>query len=264
MIRAFYNLKTAPFSKEINPKDIFMAHFTPELFNRLDYMREKRGIMLVTGQPGTGKTLYLRAFVEKLNENLYKAFYIPLSSVSTLEFYRQLSVYLSGQSYWKKSVLFKTIQESIKDYVSNNKKIPVIIFDESEFLKNENFLEFQIIANFNMDSSDPCLFIILAQPHLRERLSTPILQPFNQRISLKFHIPPFSREETSAYVIHHLGVAGTKQSIFSENALSAIYQNSGGIPRIINAISLNTMTIGALEKKEALTEDEVYRASKEL
>ena len=157
-----------------------------------------------------------------------------------------------------------TIQNSIRNYVLNNKKVPVIIFDEAHLLKIDNFYELQIITNFNMDSSDPALVILIGQPHLRERLLIPVLQSFNQRISLKYHLPALTKEETASYVHHHLALAGLKEPLFNQNALNAIYQNSGGIPRMINALCTKTMTLGAIEKKDALSEDEVFRATHEL
>lgn len=264
MIETFYNLKRLPFQKDINIDDIFMANYTEELMRRLEFMKQKRGIMLITGSPGVGKTLYIRAFTDKLNPNQYKTFYTPLSTVNTLEFYRQLSLYLCGESHWKKSQLFRAIQDSIKDYVSNNKKIPVVIFDDAHLMKIENFYELQIIANFDMDSTDPCLFIVVGQAHLRDRLLIPVLQSFNQRISLKFSIPPLTKDETSSYIQHHLKLAGRIDPLFNENALLSIFQISGGMARVINSLALKSMTIGAIEKKELITEEEVYRASQEL
>lgn len=264
MIKAFYNLKRLPFQKYLSHQDIFKTDSTHELLRRLEHMKQQRGIMLLTGMPGTGKTLHIKAFVETLNQNFYKPFYIPLSTVNTLEFYRQLSLYLSGESHWRKSDLFQAIQLSIRDYVSNSKRIPVIIFDEAHLMKNENFYELQIITNFDMDSLDPCLFIIAAQPHLRDRLLRPVHQSLNQRIALKFHLPALAKDETPAYITHHLSLSGLKQPLFNENALAAIHQNSAGIPRVINSLAIKTMTIGALEKKEILTEEEIYRASQEL
>src|SRR5208282_581072 len=72
MIEVFYKLKRLPFQKDINPKDMFVYAASQELARRLEHMKQKRGIMLITGTPGTGKTLHIRAFVEKLNPNLFK------------------------------------------------------------------------------------------------------------------------------------------------------------------------------------------------
>jgi type II secretory pathway predicted ATPase ExeA len=264
MIEAFYNLKTLPFQKDIKADDIFQSSATRELFERLEYMKNKRGIMLLTGLPGTGKTLHLRAFVDRLNPNLFKSFYLPLSTINTTEFYRQLAVCLGGEPCWGKSQLFQSIQNSIKHYVLNNKKVPVIIFDESHMMKSDNFHELQIITNFNMDSEDPVILILAAQPHLREKLSSPVHQSFNQRITLKFNITPLSEKETHEYIMHQMKLAGRKEILFNESAIATIHKNSGGTPRVINKLALKCMTLGAIEKKETLTEEEVYCASKEL
>jgi len=264
MIKAFYGLKRLPFQKDIPPKDIYISDSSRELSRRLEHMKQTRGLMLITGLPGSGKTLHVRAFSDGLNPNLYKVVYIPLCTVNIIEFYRQLSVLLGGDPLWRKSQLFDSIQNSIKDYVQNHKKIPVIIFDEAHLLLNENFYELQIIANFAMDSSDPAIFILIGQQHLRDRLMRPIHLPFNQRITLKYHMPPFAQEETADYIQHQLALAGRKEPLFNQNALSAVHQNSAGLPRVINSLCSKAMTVGALEKKDVLTEEEVYTATQEL
>jgi type II secretory pathway predicted ATPase ExeA len=268
MIEAFYNFKRLPFRKDIAGEEIFLSAAGKEMLQRLEYMKQNRGLMLVTGLPGTGKTLHLRAFSEQINANLYQCFYLPLSTVSTSEFYRQLAVALNAEDYWKKSQLFQSIQRAIKQFVSNKKKIPIIIFDEAHLLKNENFYELQIISNFNMDSIDPALFILVGQPHLCDRLLSPIHQAFNQRINLKFCLTPLGREETEQYINHHLKLAGrsshSNEALFSPSAIDAIHRNSSGTPRVINTLAIKSLTLGALEKKEMLTEEDVYAATKEL
>lgn len=264
MIEAYFNLKKPPFLKDIDPMDIFASECARELRQRLEYMKQHRGMMLLTGGPGSGKTLHLRAFVASLNKNLYKYFYIPLSTVNIMDFYRQLCSTLGIDPPYRKAQLFACIQSAIQDYVENMKKIPVIIFDEAHLFMNENFFELQIITNFSFDSIDPAIFILAGQPHLRDRLLGPIYQSFNQRIFLKFHLTPLSKNETIEYVNHHLNIAGAANPIFSPNSLSAIYQVSAGVCRIINKLALKTMAIGSLEKKDTLTEEDVYRASREL
>jgi general secretion pathway protein A len=264
MIEAYYNLKNVPFRKDINPKDIFVSDSSRELSRRLEHMKQTRGFMLITGTPGTGKTLHVRTFSDGLNPNLYKVVYVPLSTVNSSEFYRQICVLLGGEPLHRKAQLFASIQHQVRDYVQNQKKIPVIIFDEAHLLINENFAELQIIANFAIDSQDPALFILVGQQHLREKLLRPIYQPFNQRITLKYHLPPFTPEETSAYVQHQLALAGRKDPLFNQTALAAVHQNSIGIPRVINSLCVKAMTIGAIEKKETISEEEIFRATQEL
>ena len=149
MLQAYWNLTGTPFDKSIKTDQLFMSQGIKELLSRLQYMKQHRGIMLISGQPGTGKTTALRAFVNELSELSFQSFYVPLATVKVLDFYRQLNLLLGGEPFHFKAKLFVSIQQNIKDMVANNKKIPVIIFDEAHLLKNENFTELQIISNFN-------------------------------------------------------------------------------------------------------------------
>jgi len=102
MIEAFYQLKKLPFQKNIEPQNLFMTPATLELKNRLEYIKHTRGLMLLTGMPGVGKTLNIGAFINQLNPNLYKSFYIPLSTINPLEFYSQICFYLTKETCFKK------------------------------------------------------------------------------------------------------------------------------------------------------------------
>lgn len=94
-----------------------------------------RGIMLLTGEPGTGKTTALRRFVDNLSNELFLPVYLPLSTVAIGDFYKQLNSKLHGPSLSTKSVLFKSIQERILYYAQQANKVPVIIIDEAHLLK---------------------------------------------------------------------------------------------------------------------------------
>jgi general secretion pathway protein A len=122
MLEAFFGLTGRPFDKSIKPDQLFMSNGVKELFSRLEYMKQHRGIMLISGQPGTGKTTALRAFVNGLSQLSYQSFYVPLATVNVLDFYRQLNNQLGGEPFFFKAQLFVTIQKSIKDLVSNVKK----------------------------------------------------------------------------------------------------------------------------------------------
>jgi type II secretory pathway predicted ATPase ExeA len=239
------------------------SEFT-ELSGRLTYMKKQRGIMLITGEPGSGKTTAIRNFVTGLNKDRFFPLYLPLATVAIGDFYKQLNEALKGEHCAAKSILFKSIQERILHYTVQLNKIPVIIIDEAHLLKNDNFFELQIISNFNMDSLDPALFILVAQSHLNDRLARNYLDSFNQRINMKFHFNSLKPSEVTKLIEHQLKTAGAAKTIFNDNACKAIHSLSGGIVRKIGKLVDKSLALGVSLKKDIITEEEVMAASKEL
>jgi len=264
MLQAYWNLAGLPFEKSIHPDQLFISQSGKELNSRLQYMKNHRGLFLLTGQPGVGKTTALRAFVQQLPDLSFQSFYVPLATVNVLDFYRQINHALNGEHRHFKADLFRQIQQLIKDMITHTKKIPVFIFDEAHLLKNENFTELQILANFNMDSTDPALFILAGQPHLSDRLTRPVLISFYQRITLKYHLLPLTADEIQPFIDQNLRLVGCLQSPFSPNAIDAIWKNTTGVHRRVADLALKSMTCGMLQKTTALTEEHVFLAAREL
>jgi type II secretory pathway predicted ATPase ExeA len=81
---------------------------------------------------------------------------------------------------------------------------------------------------------------------------------------MRYHIPFLDKKETKAYVEHRLNICGVRESIFSDPAIEAIYQNTTGIPRVIDSIAGKALTLAAMRKKHMITEEEIFSASKEI
>ena len=264
MYKAFYGLSRQPFPKDIEPAHMFKYTDFTELNSRLDYMKKQRGIMLLSGEPGSGKTTAIRNFVSGLNQDRFIPLYIPLATVAIGDFYKQLNDILKGERCSSKSVLYRSIQERILHYSVQLNKTPIVIIDEAHLLKNDNFFELQIITNFNMDSLDPALFILVAQSHLNDRLGRNFLESFNQRINMKFHMSSLKPSEVSKFIDHQIKNAGGTKEIFTENACKTIHNLSGGIVRKIGKLAEKSLSLGVSMKKHILTEEEVMIDSKEL
>lgn len=264
MLTAYYGLKGIPFDRSIKPEHLFVSKSSKELLSRLKYIKERRGIMVITGESGVGKTTTIRSFVNHLSSLSFKHFYAPLATVTTIDFYRQLNQKLGGEPSHFKSRLFQSIQTLVVDLYNNSKITPVIILDEAHLMKNENYQELQLITNFNMDSYDPFVIILIGQPHLADRLSRPIHKSLEQRITIKHHLLPLEKDEVKLYIDHILKINGLSKSPFSDAAIETIYKNTHGNLRLIGTLALNTMMLGVLQKVKTLTEEHVYKASQEL
>lgn len=228
---------------------------------------------MVSGNSGVGKTTLLRSFAESLDSKFFKIAYAPLATVSVIDFYRQLAFLLAGYTPHKKELLFRTIQDTIMELAVNQKKIPVIIFDDAHFLKNENFFELQLISNFNFDSLSPALFILIAQPHLLERIKRPAFEAFYQRISIKINLQPLSLQETQAFISHVLKNASPSQNLqqqqqqknlFNQQAIEMIFRRSRGIPRVIASIMEQALIYGAAHNMQTIDENVICDIEPEL
>lgn len=264
MINTFYGFSHTPFAKDIAAERLLATEAFSELSRRLDYMRQRLGLMLVTGEAGTGKTAAVRAFVQQLNPSVYKLFYVPLSTVTPLDFWLLLNSEFGGRPSSRKSTLFKNLQQAVRDYVENAKKTPILILDEGQCLPDKTLDEIPILLNFQMDSIDPLLMILIGHPDLGRRLQRPMFRNIHQRILLAYQLPALDAAETKNYVCHHLKLAGGKPEIFTDSAYLALSKTSGGICRMINRLCLAALNRGVLQQKATLDEEDIYQASAEL
>jgi len=110
---AWFGLKRFPFDKNIKTRDILDTEPLEECSARLDYIKRRGGIMLLTGDPGVGKTLALRRYVENLNENLFKTYYTPLSTLSRSDLLYHINRILGLPPRMSKSIVYSQIQKAL-------------------------------------------------------------------------------------------------------------------------------------------------------
>jgi type II secretory pathway predicted ATPase ExeA len=263
MIQARFGLKRLPFDKSIATGDLFAWPGLEELTARLEMAKSARGIMLLTGEPGTGKTVGVRRFVASLSGERYVCCYLPLATVTILDAYGQLNRALGGTDARSKSQMFEQIQRGVAELTSRGKQ-PVIVFDEADLLKSAMFDELRILLNFEMDSKDPLLLILVGQPQLLAKLSLRIHLPFRQRVAMRYRMPPMSEEQTRGYVEHHLHLAGRRQRLFTDEAMMQLFVQSGGVARVVGNLALTAMTEAALAGHDLVGLEEVITASREV
>lgn len=260
MYKPFYSLARIPFSKDMNPAEAFLSTDYQEALNGLDYLRRSKGIGLVIGDPGAGKTFTLRSFKDSLNPALYHVVYFPLSTGGVMDFYRGLAYGLGEDPKFRKVDLFRQIQQGIERMEQERKVTPVFILDEMHMAKDAFLQDLALLFNFQMDSSNPFILVLAGLPHLKTRLNLNHHRPLAQRIIMRYHIQPLKKEDVFSYIDHHLKLAGAKMPIFTETALEAIALRSQGWPRVINTLTVNCLLYGAQLKKEQIDEEIVQMA----
>jgi general secretion pathway protein A len=264
MFKSFYSLAKEPFSKDIRPSDAFLSSDYQGALNALTYLQKSKGIGLLIGNPGAGKTFTLRAFKESLNPSLYHVIYFPLSTGGVMDFYRGLAYGLGEEPKYRKVDLFRQIQQGIERMDKERKVTPVFILDEMHLAKDAFLQDIALLFNFQMDSTNPFILILAGLPHLKTRLTMNHHRPLSQRLIMKYEIQPLAKEEIVSYINHHLKIAGAKMPIFTESALEAIALRSQGWPRVINKITINSLLFGFQLKKEQIDEEVVRLAIEDI
>ena len=258
-LQAWFGLKRFPFDKNIKVHDAVDTEPLKECLARLDYIKRRGGIMLLTGDPGVGKTLALRRFVQTLNENLFKTYYTPLSTLSRADILCHLNRMLGLTQRMSKSAIYTQIQKALLESKEQMAKTVLLIIDEAHLLQTGPLEELRLLTNFKMDSYDPFILILSGQSDLRRIMDFAVMEPFNQRIAIKYHMPTLRPEQSKLYVTHHLKLAGAKEPILDEKALEAVHEVSFGIPRKIGTITEQALTYAMFDQKQTVSADIVLK-----
>ena len=239
---AWFGFKHYPFDKEIKNADIVDTPVLTEALARFDYMKRRGGIMLLTGDPGVGKTIATRKFAESLNDNLFNVLYTPLSTLNRTDILRHINALLGLQNRFTKSANYQQIQKELLDSREHRGRTVVLIIDEAHLLKPGPLEEIRLLTNFKMDSFDPFLLILSGQSDLKRMMNFAVMEPLKQRLRMQCHMTGLSEQDTVDYITSRLKWAGCTDTIFKEDALAAIYEYSYGFPRIIGNICEEALT----------------------
>jgi general secretion pathway protein A len=256
---AWFGLKRFPFDKSIKPADLFPTEPLKECLARLDYIKRRGGILLLTGDPGVGKTLALRHFVTALNENLFKPFYTPLSTLSRADLLYHINRLLGLTPRLSKSAIYIQIQQTLLISKEQTGKTILLIIDEAHLLQTGPLEELRLLTNFKMDSYDPFILILCGQSDLKRIMDFAVMEPFSQRIAIRYHMPGLSLDETKNYILHHLKLAGAQEPLLNDQALSAVHEVSFGIPRKIGAVTEAALTYAMFDQKRIVSPEMVLK-----
>lgn len=263
--RTFFGFTREPFTSDI---DLDAILETPELLavnQRVDYVIRIGGIGLLTGEVGAGKSTALRWASGRLHPAKYKVLWVTATSGSILEVYRQLLAELDIKTASSsRAILTSNIRNQIQNLVTTKRQQPLLIIDEASLLRLDVFTELHTLTQFEGDSK-PWLPIVLAgQNNLADNLLYRTAIPLSSRIVARSHLEAVNREGMENYLLHHLSIAGLKNSPFEEAAVTAIHQGSGGLFRKANHLARGALIAAAGEKAQTITADHVRIADSEL
>ena len=245
MYAEFYGLKELPFALTPDPRFIYFTPSHTEVMANLHYGIESgKGLVVVTGEVGTGKTTILRWMMQRLDRTVLVA-YIFNPRLSVAEFYQHVATLLDVQKWETKSELLLELGKALESRHSRGLRT-VLIIDEAQGLSPHVLEEIRLLSNFESDTAKQLQIVLTGQPELREVLNNPDLRQLKQRVALRCVIKPLPNvEETDRYITSRLLVAGAERTdIFSPGSIDYIFRCSEGIPRNINNLCDNALLAG--------------------
>jgi len=241
----FYGLKELPFALTPDPRFIYFTPSHTEVMANLHYGIESgKGLVVVTGEVGTGKTTILRWMMQRLDRTVLVA-YIFNPRLSVSEFYQHVATLLEVQKWETKSDLLLELGRALESRHSRGLRT-VLIIDEAQGLSPHVLEEIRLLSNFESNTAKQLQIVLTGQPELRDVLNNPDLRQLKQRVALRCVIKPLPNvEETDRYITSRLLVAGAEHTdIFSPAAIDFIFRCSEGIPRNINNLCDNALLAG--------------------
>ncbi|HEX7176541.1 MAG TPA: AAA family ATPase [Pyrinomonadaceae bacterium] len=243
----FYGLKELPFALTPDPRFIYFTPSHTEAMANLHYGIESgKGLIVVTGEVGTGKTTILRWMMQRLDRTVLVG-YIFNPRMSVEEFYQHIasSRLLNVQSWHNKSELIIALGDTLEERHARGLRT-VLIVDEAHGLSTAVLEEIRLLSNFESDTAKQLQIVLTGQPELREVLNRQELRQLKQRVALRCEIRPLPDvEETERYISSRLLVAGAERTdIFTETAIDFVFRCSNGIPRLVNNLCDNALLSG--------------------
>lgn len=264
MYRKHFGLTRYPFPENLDPGDLFAGSAQREAEARLRHLLDLRGIGLVTGEVGSGKTTLCRKVASSLHGGLYRVYYVPLSTGNVLDMYKSIAWELGLPTERNRAAAFRVIRAEITRLCIEAKQRPVLIVDEAHHLRNDVLEDLRLLTNYEMDSENRLCLLLVGLTELRRRLSMTVHESLSQRIVVRHHLTGLLREELSEYIRHLLRLAGCELDLFEPAAVEAVFQATHGMLRKVNRLAHYSLSAAAITKAQAVNIEHVQAALDEV
>lgn len=253
-LQSYFGFAKMPFTKYMWATKMFEASSQQELLEGLRFWLETKGIALIYGPAGVGKSITLRRFKTDIDERRFEVFYLFHLRTTPLGFMRSLARLIGVPVLYQQADLFDALSASLGQYEERTRKHPLIIFDDGDGLSDQLLELLRILANFAMDSEDRFSFILSGSPKLAARIRAPQNEALRQRIGFSHNLRGFTIDDAHAYVTFHLERAEGPKDLFTEGAIQLIFHLAKGLPRVINQIALQGLIRAAIRRVDAIDE----------
>ena len=260
LLAAHYGFGRTPFGRDLAPQMLHRTAGHGEAVARINWCINERALGVITGEVGSGKTVAARAATTTLDASRHSVIYLGNPAIGARGLYAAIVTALGGVPRFHKASLIPQAADALAAEENERGKRVVVVVDEAHLLAADQLEELRLLTNADMDSHSAFACLLVGQPTLRRRIKLGTFAALDQRIALRFAMPPMTPAETTTYIAHHLTLAGRADTLFSDDAVALIHQVSRGLPRAVNNLALQAL-VAAYATKKAIVDESSARAA---
>jgi type II secretory pathway predicted ATPase ExeA len=263
-LTAFYGFTKMPFGKDLAPGALHRHHAHAQAVARITWCTSEHALGVFTGEVGAGKTVAVRAALAALDPTRYHVIYLGNPAVGARGIYRTIVTALGGIPHPHTAALIPQAADALATETAERGRVPVLVVDEAHLLSHDQLEAIRMLTNHEMDSSSPFACLLIGQPTLRRKIKLGTMAALDQRIALRYTLPPMSSEETASYLAHHIKLAGRSDTLFSDDAIQLIHTTGRGLPRAVNNLAVQALLAAFIEDKTIVDESSARAAVAEV
>ena len=253
-IQSFFGFTRMPYGRNLAPGMLF--HYTDhaQAAARIAYGIDTRGITVITGEVGVGKTVAARAALGRGEPARHHLIYIPDPTVGARGIYHHIVVALGGRPSFHNAALVPQARDALAAEHAERGRVPVLLIDEGHLLGHDALEGIRLLTNHELDTESPFATVLLGQPTLATKMQLGTLAALEQRITVRRHMTGMTSEETAGYIRHHLQLVGRADPLFTEDAINLIHTSGRGKPRNINRLAISALIAACTAGKNLVDE----------
>jgi type II secretory pathway predicted ATPase ExeA len=259
-LRSHWGFSRMPFGKDLAPSMLHRHPGHAEAVARISWCVDEAAIGVVTGEVGAGKTVAVRAALADLDTSRHTVIYLGNPAIGSRGLYTTIVSHLGQVPRFHRCSLVPQAQEALAAEAAERGRRVVLVVDEAHLLAPDQLEELRLLTNAEMDSVSPFALVLAGQPLLRQRLRLGAFAALDQRVALRYALPPLSQPDTAGYIAHHLKLAGRGDTLFSDDAVARVHKASRGLPRAVNNLAVQAL-IAAFAAGASIVDDKAARAA---
>src|SRR6266571_2254296 len=261
-LQSHYGFTVMPFTAAIPAPGLFGSAAHKEAVARLRWLISARGLGVLTGEVGSGKTVAVRAAVDGLDTSRNTLIYLANPQIGVRGIHGAVATALGQAPRFHHATLIPQVEAALAAEADERNRHVLLALDEAHLLTHEQLDAVRMLTNSDLDSRSPLTIVLIGQPTLRRRLRIGDMAALDQRVQLRYHIPSpaLTPPEAGGYIRRHLEQAGRSDTIFSDDAIAVIHAQARGLPRAINRLAITALLAACAAGKTIVDESSARTA----